>query len=235
MKMSLLDIVQSVLNSIDGDDVNSIDDTVESSQIALFAKECYYELIGQKEWPFLKGTFSLEGLADTSRPTYMELNEDDVSKIYWIKYNKKDVTWLDPKEFQDMLDVRVAETGVVDANGFALNRDPLYYTTFDDTYFVFDGYNSTVETTLQTSNNLCYGVTVPSWTHDDTFIPTLPEKMFPTLLAEIKSTSSMNLRQQANPKEERKAQRGRNVFQTEAWRNKSSESTYDKKVNYGRR
>jgi hypothetical protein len=235
MKMSILEMVQSVLNSIDSDDVNSIDDTVESTQVALFVKECYYELIGQKEWPFLRGTFSLEGLGDTTRPTYMELNEDDVSKIEWIKYNKKDVTWLEPKAFQDLLDVRVAETGVVDANGFALNRDPLYYTTFDDTYFVFDGYNSTEETTLQTSNNLCYGVVVPSWTHEDGFIPRLPEKMFPTLLAEIKSTSSMNLRQVPNAKEERKAQRGRNTFQNEAWRNKASETYYNSKVNYGRR
>jgi hypothetical protein len=235
MKMSLLDMVQSVLNSIDSDDVNSIDDTVESKQVAMFVKECYYELIGQREWPFLKDTFSLQGLGDTTRPTYMELDEDDVSKIEWIKYNKKDVTWLDPKDFQDMLDLRVAEAGVVDADGFALNRDPLYYTTFDDTYFVFDGYNESVENTLQTANNLCYGVIVPSWTHEDDFIPRLPEKMFPTLLAEIKSTSSINLRQQANAKEERKAQRGRNTFQNEAWRNKSSQSSYNTKVNYGRR
>jgi hypothetical protein len=235
MKMSLLDMVQSVLNSIDSDDVNSIDDTVESKQVAMFVKECYYELIGQREWPFLKDTFSLQGLGDTTRPTYMELDEDDISKIEWIKYNKKDVTWLDPKDFQDMLDLRVEETGVVDADGFALNRDPLYYTTFDDTYFVFDGYNESVENTLQTSNNLCYGVIVPSWTHEDSFVPRLPEKMFPTLLAEIKSTSAINLRQQANAKEERKAQRGRNTFQNEAWRNKSSQSSYNTKVNYGRR
>ncbi len=235
MKMSILDMVQSVLNSIDSDDVNSIDDTVESKQVAMFVKECYYELIGQREWPFLKDTFSLQGLGDTTRPTYMELDEDDVSKIEWIKYNKKDVTWLDPKDFQDMLDLRVEETGVVDSDGFALNRDPLYYTTFDDTYFVFDGYDESAENTLQTANNLCYGVIVPSWTHEDDFIPRLPEKMFPTLLAEIKSTSSINLRQQANAKEERKAQRGRNTFQNEAWRNKSSQSSYNTKVNYGRR
>jgi len=207
MKMSILDMVQSVLNSIDSDDVNSIDDTVESKQVAMFVKECYYELIGQREWPFLKDTFSLQGLGDTTRPTYMELDEDDVSKIEWIKYNKKDVTWLDPKDFQDML----------------------------DTYFVFDGYDESAENTLQTANNLCYGVIVPSWTHEDDFIPRLPEKMFPTLLAEIKSTSSINLRQQANAKEERKAQRGRNTFQNEAWRNKSSQSSYNTKVNYGRR
>lgn len=235
MKMSVLEMVQSVLNSIDGDDVNSIDDTVESAQIALFVKECYFELIGQKEWPFLRGVFAMEGIADTSRPTYMYLNEDDVSKLLWVKYNKKDVTWLDPKEFQDMLDLRVEEAGVVDANGFALNRDPLYYTTFDDSYFVFDGYDESVENTLQTSKSNCYGVIVPSWTHEDGFIPDLPEKMFPTLLAEIKSTSSINLRQTANAKEERKAQRGRNIFQNESWRSKASEGVYNTKVNYGRR
>jgi len=43
------------------------------------------------------------------------------------------------------------------------------------------------------------------------------------------------LKQQANAKEERKAQRGRNIFQNEAWRNNESEGKWNRKVNYGRK
>jgi len=233
-KMTLLEMVQSTLNAMDSDDVNSIDDTVESAQVALLVKESYFDLISQRDWPFLRETFSLTGLADVDNPTHMELTEN-ASKIDWIKYNKKDVTFLDPKTFQDMIDLRVELAGEVDANGFVLTRDPLYYTTFDDTTFVFDSIDLDAESTLQASNTVCFGVVVPSWTHEDSFIPTLPAKMFPTLLAEAKSNAFLNLKQQANAKEERKAQRGRNIFQNEAWRNNESEGKWNRKVNYGRR
>lgn len=233
-KMTLLEIVQGTLNAMDSDDVASIDDTVESSQVALIAKEVFYEIVSQRDWPFLRTTFSLTGLADTTRPTYMELGEN-YSKIEWVKYNKKDVTYLDPKSFRDMLDMRVETTGVVDANGFVLNRDPLYYTTYDDELMVFDGYDSAADTTLQSSKSVCYGTVVPSWTHEDTFIPDFPAKMFPTYLAEVKSVAFLNLKQQANQKEERKAQRGRSTFQNESWRTAAGEYKFNTYINYGRK
>lgn len=233
-KMTLLDIVQSTLNAMDSDDVNSIDDTVESSQVALFAKEAYYDLISQRDWPFLRTEFSLLGLGDTNRPTTMQLQEE-MSKIEWVKYNKKDVSFIDPKDFRDMLDQRVAQTGVVDSNGIILNRDPLYYTTFDDVLFVFDSIDLTQNTTLVTAKSVCFGVRVPDWTHEDSFVPDMPAKMFPTYLAEVKSVSFLNLKQQANAAEARKSQRGRNIMQNEVWRNNASEAKWNTKVNYGRR
>lgn len=233
-KMTLLEMVQSTLNAMDSDDCNSIDDTVESAQVALIAKESYFDLISQRDWPFLRTTFSLDGLADTDNPTHMELGEN-YSKVLWIKYNENDVEYLDPKTFQDLLDQREELTDVVNADGFVINRDPIYYTTFDDTTFIFDGIDLDAESTLQSSNVKCFGVIVPTWTHEDSFVPTLPAKMFPTLLAEIKSNAFLNLKQQANAKEERKAQRGRNIFQNEAWRNNESEGKWNRKINYGRR
>jgi hypothetical protein len=233
-KMTLLEMTQSVLNAMDSDDVNAIDDTTESGQVATIIKESYFDLISQRDWPFLRTTFSLTGLGDVNNPTKMELDED-YSKILWVKYNKKDVTYLDPKVFQDMIDQRVELANVVDANGFVINQDPIYYTTFDDETVVFDSIDLTTENTLQTSNSLCYGVLVPTWTHSDTFVPLLPAKMFPTLVAEAKSNAFLNLKQQANAKEERKAQRGRNIFQNEAWRNDEGEPKWNRKINYGRR
>jgi hypothetical protein len=233
-KQTLLDMVQGILNAMDSDDCNSIDDTVESAQVALVVKECYFDLVSQRDWPFLRTRFSLDGLGDTTRRTYMQLGED-MSKIEWIKYNGDDVTYLDPKAFQDMLDMRTPTTDVVDQDGYGLNKDPLYYTTWDDELFVFDSINLDEESTLQSSKCLCFGTRVPSWTHEDSFIPELPAKMFPTLLADAKSSAFLNLKQQANANEARKAQRGRNIFQNEAWRNSASEAKWNGKVNYGRR
>jgi hypothetical protein len=100
---------------------------------------------------------------------------------------------------------------------------------------VFDGYNAAVDDTLHSSKSVCYGTIVPTWTHEDNFIPMFPAKMFPTYLAEVKSVSFLNLKQQANAKEERKAQRGRNTFQNESWRTEAGEYKYNTYVNYGRR
>ena len=38
--MTLLDMVQDVLNDLDSDEVNDIDDTIEAQQIAQIIKSC---------------------------------------------------------------------------------------------------------------------------------------------------------------------------------------------------
>jgi len=44
-KMTVLEIVQDILNDIDGDEVNSIDDTLESEQVAQIVKSTYDAII----------------------------------------------------------------------------------------------------------------------------------------------------------------------------------------------
>ncbi len=231
--MTLLEMVQNILSAMDSDPANSIDDTVEAEQVALIVKETYFDLITQRDWPFLRTTFSLTGLGDTDNPTKMRI-PTDYNKLLWFKYNKKDVTYLDPKDFQDVLDARTEETGVVDSNGFSLTSDPTYFTSYDDDYIVCDSYDEATEATLVGANSLCYGVIAPSWTHEDTFTPLMPDKMFPVLLADAKATCFLNLKQQANAREERRAQRGRVRMQNEAWKTNDAEGKWNWKVNYGR-
>ena len=226
-------MTQNILSALDSDPVDSIDDTVESVQVADLVKEAYFSIISNRDWPFLKGLFSLDGLGDVNNPTKMEMPEN-MNKVFWIKYNKKEVTYLPPEEFLHLIDHRTAQAGVVDANGYGLTKDPLYWTTFDDRYVLFDSRDSAVDNTLQQSKTKVFGVTAPSWAHADTFIPIMPEKFFPTLLAEAKAQAFVNLKQQSNAREERKAQKGKVVMQNEAWRNDQGETRYNSKVNYGR-
>lgn len=234
MKLSLLDITQKILSSLDSDPVNSIDDTVESIQVADIVKESYYSLMAERDWPFLQQLGQLEGLADLSNRTKMRIPED-VNKIKWVKYNKKEIQWLPAPEFHRLLDMRVEETGIIDSNGFALNRDPQYWTSYDDDYVIFDGIDLDSETTLHSSNSSIYVVKAPTWQHVDTFIPDIPDKFFPTLLAEAKSQAFVELKQTSNAREETRARRGRVIMQNEAWRNEFGEYRYNTKVNYGRR
>src|SRR5258706_9554655 len=95
--MTLLDMTQNILDAMDSDSINSIGDTVESSQVANVIKETYFYIVAQRDWPFLKTHTTLVGLADVSNPTHMEFPEN-CDKVFWIKYNKKDVTYMEPKQ-----------------------------------------------------------------------------------------------------------------------------------------
>jgi hypothetical protein len=233
-KLTLLEMVGNILSSMDSDAVNSISDTIEGEQVAEFVREAYYDLMSQREWPFLKQKTTLLGLGDTNNPTHMQMPTNS-NKLYWVKYNGVEITYLDPKEFDDMVSMRVEQTGVVNADKFVINRDPLYWTSYDDETMVFDGYDSAVDTTLVGNKSSAYVLSIAQWTHEDSFIPDIPEKFFPTLLAEAKASCFLNLKQQGNAREERKAQRGRVMLRNEAWRNEKGEAKYNSLINYGRR
>jgi hypothetical protein len=234
MKLSLLDMTQNILSALDSDAVSSIDETVEAVQVAEIIKESYFELISQRDWPFLFQLGTLQALGDLNNPTRMRI-PDTWNKIKWVKYNKKDVTYMEPEAFTDMIINRKEQAGVINSAGYVINQDPVYWTSYDDTVLVFDGYDSSVDSTLQASKSLSYGTVQATWQHIDSFVPNIPEKFFPTLLAEAKSQSFVNLKQQANAREERKATRGRMAMRNEAWRNENGEAKYNRKVNYGRK
>jgi len=232
-KLSLLDMTQNILSALDSDPVDSIDETVEAVQVAELIKEAYFELISQRDWPFLFQLGQLQALSDINNPTKMKI-PDTWNKLKWVKYNKIEVEYLDPETFNNIITNRVAQAGVINANGYVINQNPQYWTSYDDQFLIFDGFNQTVESTLQASKSSAYGTQQASWTHADTFIPAIPEKFFPTLLAEAKSQAFVNLKQQANAREERKATRGRMAMRNDSWKNEHGEVKYNTKVNYGR-
>jgi hypothetical protein len=233
-KLTLLDMTQNILSAMDSDPVDSIDETVEAVQVAELIKEAFFSIVSQRDWPFLFQLVQLTGLGDTNNPTKMQMG-DTWNKVKWIKYNKKEIEYLPPEEFKNVIDNRVVQTGVVNSNGYVINADPQYWTSYDDVYIHFDGYDSAVESTLVGAKTSVYATVQASWTHSDSFVPNLPEKFFPTLLAEAKSQAFVNLKQQANNREERKAAQGRVTMRNEAWRNENGEIKYNRKVNYGRK
>jgi hypothetical protein len=234
-KMTLLEMTQDILNDMDSDSVNSINDTTESLQVAQIVKTTYFKLVSTRDdWPFLRTLTAFTGLGDTTHPTKMQI-PDTVNKVLWVKYNKKEVGYLSPEEFTYILDNRTAQAGVVDANGFVLNADPVYYTSYDDQYVIFDGYNSSVDTTLQQSKCAVYASTAPAWTHTDSFVPVLPEKMFPVLLADAKGTAFLTLKQQGNAKEEEFAKIGKHRFQNTAVKVAPATPKTNSSIDYGRR
>ena len=235
MKRSLLKIVQSVLNDLDSDAVNSIGDTVESQQVAQIVQDCYYEMMGNRTWPHTQKVIQLEASTDLAKPNYLKLPEN-LKELVFFKYEKQkdgepnivlgDVKYLYPDEFLHYISNRNSENDnvqvVTDFNGTKLlivnNAAPQFYTSFDDTYLVTDAYNSLREDTLQSSRTQALAYIIPSWVEEDEFVPDLPIDAFPALIEEVKSTASIVLRQVANQKAEQKAARQNRWLSRKSWR-----------------
>lgn len=247
-RMTLLEIVQSILSDMDDDNVNSISDTPESLQVASIVKDSFYDIINRRDWEHLKQLLLLDSVSDTAKPNYLKL-PDNVNELEFIQYNKRkstdtrdrfeEVEYLAPDHFlmrqNGLNESNSSITQITDFTGVKFNiyndRGPTYWTSFDDEYIVFDAYDSVVEATMQGSKSQCRAVVEPSWSPVDTFVPDLPQEYFTLLLEEAKSVSFLNLKQVMNEKSEQKSRRHQRRLSQKGWRAKSSQSW----PNYGRK
>ena len=107
---------------------------------------------------------------------------------------------------------------------------PRYYTSFDDDHIIMDAYDSSVESTLQTSKSRAYGTVYPTFSITDSFEPDLDDTMLPYLLAEAKSTCFSLFKSGSDPKVEQAARRLKSYVQNDMYKTKRA----NKRPNYGR-
>jgi len=233
-KMSLLEIVTDILNDMDSDEVNSINDTIESQQVAQIVKTSYFEIIANRNWPHLRKLIQLESAGELAKPNYLKL-PTGTKELVFFKYDKftdtnpksrlEEIIYKEPDSFLRMVSGRNDDSDnvdtVIDFSGTKLlinnHLPPTYWTSFDDDYIVTDSYDSNVENTLQKDKTQCLAYIDPVWTHSDEFIPNLPSEAFPALLEEAKSTAFLVLKQMANQKAEQKASRQQRWLSRKAW------------------
>jgi hypothetical protein len=225
MTPTLLDLTQSVLSSVGGDEVNSIGDTTESLQVAEILKTSYFNIISRAQLPIKKEIFQLEASTDPLKPVLM-YRPDNVRKVEWIKYydvsqtpfTYKYVTILPNDQFLDQVNqYNTDETNVdimtftVGGKSFNLNYKtdtlPKFCTVFNNFYFIFDAFDSSFDSTLQASKTMCLGELSPVWLMEDTFHPELDEQQVPLLLNEAKSLAYFELKQITHAKAEQEAKR----------------------------
>ena len=235
-KLNLLDIVNDIANDCDTEYVNSIDDTVESVQIAQIVKTSYFELIASRNWPHLRKTAVLDSVSDLAKPTHLKLPEGTKELVKFC-YNRakednptrrryEELQYMDAEDFLEYTNLRNSDnSNVVEVTDFGgskiqvLNdQQPTYFTSFDDEYLVLDSYNLNIEDTVQSSNTQVIIYFEPDWTTTDEFIPDLPSEAFPLLIEEAKSNAYLVLRQQPNAKAEQRARRQNIWLSRRAWR-----------------
>lgn len=209
---------------MDGDNVSTISETTESEQVANTVKGVFFDLIVSEEFPTTKSLFQLNSSGNVLTPTHMSLPEN-VHELEFLRYDVRtginsDKDWrtieyCTPHDFLARLQFRNASestvTEVTDPSGVIFNiktnESPTYYTSFDDENIVMDSYNNALDTTLQSSKTVAYGVIEPAWVHSDTFIPDLPSKFHQLLLREAQALCMSLYAQEINPSIERIAKR----------------------------
>jgi len=247
MKMTLLEVVQSVLSSLDSTPVNTIGEP-EGSQVALVAKEVFAELATTAEWAKDKLTTQLESVIDVNRPNYLKIPENIVDiQEFW--YDVTDVTDTDkvvdeltyckPNDFLSLVLKRNSSdaeiTSVEDFNGWNMyiynERKPQYWTSFDDVYVLTDAYNSDVETTLHREKTIVNATRAVNFLLADNYIPEMPAQEFPMYLARVKEKCWAYYKGTSNAVDRQEATRGLSRMRQKNQRTDQNA----KPKNYGRR
>jgi hypothetical protein len=289
MKRTLLDYTQSILSSLNSDEVNSIGDTNESLQVVEILRTKYYDILGRAELPEHDKLFQLTASGDLTKPVLMYRPNEGVAKLNFVQYFNsnptgasgtgegsmthdldldlnesdvglgganppafQDVQVLPNKEFLDMqnslnttlsnvgtfvfTDQLYRNTELLDSFNinYINNKQPQYCTVIQNYYFIFDSFDNTQDSTLQTSKTLCSGFVTPAWQNVDNFIPDLDDWAVPLLLNEAKAQAFFELKQTTHPHAEREIDRQWVALQkTKAVVNKPS--YFDQLPNFGRR
>lgn len=246
--MTLLEMTKDIMYELDpSHPVYTIYQTIESEKIVNIIISTYYNLIDGKDWPNLYKPFQLTQ-SSASTPTHMTIS-NSVLDFQYVKYNCRsstdtkdkfvEIKFLLPKDFMKQLDSRDSSASnidvITDASGIYLNilndREPTYYTSFDEKTIVFDSFDSDVETYLKTIKTQCYGKVYPSVTIDDSTYLDLPIEAFSLLLNDAKSQVYLTILNTPNVKAEQNAVTQRRRMSQEAWKIRNGISYPD----YGRK
>lgn len=196
-KDTLLDLVQGILSDADGDEINSIGDTVESEQCARIIRDEFLDIADNLDLEHHKTVTQLTATSGTT-PTVM-VRPEGFYDIAWVMYdmrvtaggdpNFQHVDYMAPDRFVQMVTtLNISDTNVTSQviNGITFNayndRAPRWYTVLDGyDNLVFDAYDSNLETNLQASKSMAYGIQRPTLTIADASVPDLPQNQM-TLL-----------------------------------------------------
>lgn len=248
MAKSVLEYVQACLSVMNSDEVDEINETTESIQVAELLKEVYYELLNREEWPWLHGPITLTAAGDTDNPTQFTIPAT-VKYIESLAYNvsestgfvRKELLWLPPSEFAlkfatgEGISTKQLVTLGTQVNFYVSDdRWPTWWTTFDDATIVCDAFHSDYQSTLTSNKVSAFGVSIPTFDVTDEFTPDVPLHIEPLLQAELNREAFQYFKQTESVPDERKAQRQLARARREAARaNRDKDDRFSAK--YGRR
>ena len=253
-KHSLLTVVNYYMDYTDGFRVSTIDDTIESQQVASICEKVYHDLNNDVfNNSLTENLVQLEALADSTKPNYLKLpttsSRIKESKVMYnvatgasgaSTLNLKQIPYIRPQEFLDTMGQRSTNQTntqiVTDFSGYQLvvqnKTAPQFFTSFDDEYLVFDSFDSDVDSTLQSSKSGILTSEQRTFTQSDTYIIDFPEWFHQTYLNAVIAEASEVLREEPIFSVARKARNG--IAKAKKKERIGSEGLDTRKRSYGR-
>lgn len=254
MRYTNLQLVQKILASMDGDEVNSCSDTTESRQVLDIVETVFYDIVATGELPGIDNLFQLVPSTDSRTPVMM-FRPDDMLDIRWIKYdcqttekpkvNYQEVFPLPLHDFMQMVtsftptDTNVMSYPIViGPQVFTLyaktDHRPKFYTSVDDVRILFDSFDNDVDSTLQAAKTMAFGQKGYVFNSDDNFFGPFDHKQSQRLLHEAKSLAFAELKQSQHVKAEKSA-REIKINQQSSKLNIPTQTAYEQVTGMGRR
>lgn len=254
MRYNLLEAVQHILSSMDSDEVASINDTTESSQVVKLLKGVFYDCATDLGLIEHETLFELNASGSSSLPTYMTVPEN-VTKVLGIKYNNKatgdthsDYVQVNYVPWDEFIEQQRGYVGGATADvgemSFTMNSEtfevmyrkdqmPRTYSTIKNQVVIFDSIDLDEDTTLQKSKTMCTGLAYPTFPSTDTGAITLDPTQFSYFLNKAKSRAFTELKQTENREAAGEARRQKII--TQKRRERTGELTpLEKAQRYGR-
>ncbi len=245
-KRTILKLVQDLGAGINSDEIDTLDETIEATDIATLLSQTLQEVLDRKTWEFMKGKVrQLDARAGGSTELNTLTIPTDVTRITCLKYRDnndkfRELTYMQACEFIELVQSRDATesniTAIDNADGVALNVDttvaPQYWTSFDEETITFDAYDSTSGTGNLIADSVIIADVMPVTDFTDPVaVLNIPERMETLVFNEALVTCNYRLRQIRDPRADRIARR-----QGISLRENEHKTKKDKKViRYGRR
>ena len=248
--LTLLEAVNKVLRSMSSQQVATISETTEATDIASMVEDVFMELVDSESIAGQKELVQLTALGDSSKPTHMKM-PTNTRDFVLIQYDHADPTvsgeidyrtirYCDPLDFlaktqgRDATDTTRYQTVTEDSGvKLIIDRDeyPTFCTSFDNDFLIFDAYQETDESSLQATKSLAYVQKTPTFSLDDAYDIDLDETYHQLLINEVRALAFIEKKQQQNPKAEQKARQQKVRIQNDRQKTTGSNGVPD----YGRK
>lgn len=232
MKSTLLQVVQSILSDMDSEDVNAIADSVEAQQVASVVEDTYFNIIAARDIPEHNKLLPLISLGDNTRPTHFTYPAR-TKQLIRVDYNigtssapdYREIVYVEPLVFLDRMDETAKKVTTVDQSAelFVGNdKDPSYYTSFNDNHIIMDAYDASVEANLAANKTRAFCSIYPTFSQTDSFEIDLDQTLMPLLLAEAKSACMSLFKGGSDPKIEQAARRLKSYVQNDQYKTRQA-------------
>jgi hypothetical protein len=232
MKSTLLQIVQSILSDMDSEAVNALGDSVEAQQVASVVEDTYFNIIAARNIPEHNKLIPLVSLSSNARPTHFTYPAR-TKELIRVDYNigtaslqdYREIVYVEPLVFIDRMSETDLKVTTVDQSVelfVANNKDPSYYTSFNDNHIIMDSYDAAVEAHLVASKTRSFCSIYPTFSQTDAFEPDLDQTLMPLLLSESKSACFSLFKGGSDPKVEQAARRLKSYVQNDQYKTRQA-------------